>query len=626
MIPSHPHNPVFGPDFDKNLSEAKLFALPANCMAAACMSPHFRRLSGWLGLALAPSTGQKRAFTCRVKNRTGVFGLLPLCATLGDPKKGKRVSIVDFRIFYFPSMKKDPILDAVSLAAAIDIANPQALELVRDFPAYPDFAANFVLADMRIALTHPAHGLAMSLTAPTYRRVIFEEGIKIETGEYVVPKGGFEENLPAFELAHDLFLVLASGFAAVEKKGPGAWMVSKRPYAEKRHKKGGEIEERKSPDIYMRSDILLWEPGLRTLWDGAKTNESISQDYRLLSVAAGEKAPNIEEVNRMTLPRLVVLCGFLGSGKTSFLNQFIEFHLSHDQQVAVLQNEVGEQGVDESLLEGDESVLAIDSGCVCCTMAGSLTRGLRQITERMSPEVIVLETTGLANPLNMIDEFQELSDLALLSAVVTVVDAALFWQSLQTSDISSRQIKAADTIVVNKCDLVDRSALEKIKIELEKQNPDAKIIEAINGRVNPGVLGEELSRHIKEDPPASGKACCAQYHHGHNAHDHRHNHNHRHDENITHLEEGFKAVKLDVAPQIGREALMAVLSKLPHNVVRVKGLVQLTDMERPQVVQYVPGQMACEPVVRPTNDTPFILVIGQKLDLNLLEALFYPLF
>nr|WP_321396473.1 CobW family GTP-binding protein [uncultured Desulfobacter sp.] len=622
---SNPHNPVFGPDFDKNLDEAKLFALPANCMAAACMASHFRRLSGWLGLALAPSAGQKKAFTCRVKNRAGVFGLLPLWAAPGDPKKEKPVSIVDFRLFYFPSMKEDPMLDAVSLSAALGMANPQALEFVRDFPAYPDFAANFVLADMRIALTHPGHGLAMSLTAPTHRRVIFEEGIKIETGAYVVPKGGFEENLPAFELAHDLFLVLAAGFAAVEKEVPGAWRVSKQPYAVKRHKKEGVIEDWESPDIYMRSDILLWEPGLSTVWDGAETDASISQDYRLLSVAAGKKAPNQEEVNQMTLPRLVVLCGFLGAGKTSFLNQFIEFHLSHDRQVAVLQNEVGEQGVDESLLEGDESVLAIDSGCVCCTMAGSLTRGLRQITETMSPEVIVLETTGLANPLNMIDEFQELSDLALLSAVVTVVDAARFWQSLDTSDIPSRQIKAADTIVVNKCDLVDQSALGKIKKEIGKINPGANVIEAINGRVNPGVLGEELSRHIKEEPPVPGTVCCS--HHHHHVHDH-HNHGHhpKHDENITHLEEGFMAVKFDVAPQISHDALMAVLSKLPQNVVRVKGVVLLTEMARPQVVQYVPGQMACEPAVRRTHDTPFILVIGQQLDLNLLGVLFSPLF
>ena len=122
-------------------------------------------------------------------------------------------------------------------------------------------------------------------------------------------------------------------------------------------------------------------------------------------------------------PGLIVLTGFLGSGKTSLLLEMLEHLRAHDQFVAIIQNEIGATGVDGYLVDGGESALTLDEGCVCCTLAGSLSNGIRRLTQQFQPERIILETSGLANPLNLLQEQDSWADLARLEMVVTVVDA-----------------------------------------------------------------------------------------------------------------------------------------------------------------------------------------------------------
>lgn len=119
------------------------------------------------------------------------------------------------------------MIERVSLPAAIAAASPEAVELIRDFPAHPEFSALFAIAEMRLALTHPEHALGIALTAPTRRR-IWRTGGNRRAGRrgWLVPPGCLEEDLPAFDLARDLFRVLAAGVAATMATAPDAMLAA----------------------------------------------------------------------------------------------------------------------------------------------------------------------------------------------------------------------------------------------------------------------------------------------------------------------------------------------------------------------------------------------------------------
>ncbi len=588
----------FSPDSERLPTEADLFALPPNWMTVACMEGRFRQISGWQGLASTASF--PRAFTCRINTRPGVFGFLPLAA------RPSSLSTADFRLFYFPVLD-DPMIERISLPAVIAAASPDAMELIRDFPTHPEFADLFAIADIQLALSHPEHAFGFALTAPTRRRITVPAGITAPEGGWLVPPGGLEEDLPAFDLASDLFRVLAAGVAAAMELAPDVMLVENAPAYQWTRKIDGRLVPSAAPDESLHTEVLIWGTAALAAWPEAKQPADVSF-YHLLRVAAGVEAPNEEETAALNRPQLIVLSGFLGVGKTSFLNQFIEFHIARNQLVAVIQNEIGETGVDANLLEGEDSVLALDAGCVCCSLTGSLTRGIRQLTTSLAPEFIVLETTGLANPMNMLEEFHEISDLVKLTAVISVVDAARFRNNLAASDVAAEQIRAADTVILNKCDLVNDTNRAEIETEIRCLNPLARIIAAVNGRVNPAILGEGLSRHT-EDPKRFACDCG------------RHSHVH----GITHTDEGFSALRFTLAPMIDRGLLMRTLLASPPNVLRIKGVVRLTDINEQQVIQYIPGYADYEPVARTATDAPFILIIGRNLDAGAMKSLWLPL-
>jgi G3E family GTPase len=185
-------------------------------------------------------------------------------------------------------------------------------------------------------------------------------------------------------------------------------------------------------------------------------------------------------------PPLIVLTGFLGSGKTSFLQHFIEYQTQRSRFVAVIQNEIGEIGLDGKLL--DYTVTEIDEGCVCCSLVGNLKRAIQSILESFSPDYIILETSGLANPKNLLDDLGELAETVRLDATVTVVDALNFESTLANYAIAADQVAAADVLLLNKSDLVDEARLEQVKRQLGRLNANAPICVTRRGDVNPALI------------------------------------------------------------------------------------------------------------------------------------------
>ncbi|MEO5700096.1 MAG: GTP-binding protein [Casimicrobiaceae bacterium] len=211
---------------------------------------------------------------------------------------------------------------------------------------------------------------------------------------------------------------------------------------------------------------------------------------------------------------VTVLTGYLGAGKTTLLNRILSE--AHGHRVAVIVNEFGEVGIDGALIVGaDEELFEMNNGCVCCTVRGDLLRTLHALVARDSGggtaarpfDAIVVETTGLADPGPVAQTFfvdPVLQQKLVLDGIVTVVDARHILLRLADSREAQEQVAFADQIVLNKTDLVDAAALERIEARLRAINVLAPIHRARRAEVDLDALigrgGFDLERIVNLDP------------------------------------------------------------------------------------------------------------------------------
>jgi len=180
---------------------------------------------------------------------------------------------------------------------------------------------------------------------------------------------------------------------------------------------------------------------------------------------------------------VTILTGFLGSGKTTLLNRILKEQ--HGHRIAVIENEFGEEGVDNDLLlqDRDEQIVEMNNGCICCTVRGDLIRILGDLHDRraageISFDRVVIETTGLADPGPVAQTFfidDEIADRYLLDAVITVVDARHGDTQLDEHKEAQEQVGFADRILMSKVDLVDEPTQKRLRERLMRINPRAPI-------------------------------------------------------------------------------------------------------------------------------------------------------
>jgi len=184
--------------------------------------------------------------------------------------------------------------------------------------------------------------------------------------------------------------------------------------------------------------------------------------------------------NKDLIP-VTILTGFLGAGKTTLLNRIL--HEQHGEKIAVIENEFGEEGVDNEILVEDreEQIVEMNNGCLCCTVRGDLVRilgdlGRKRKQGRLAFDRVIIETTGLANPGPVAQTFfmdESIHDQYLLDAVVTVVDAKHAHKQLDEHDEARRQVGFADRILISKADLVDDAKVDELMKRLRRMNPRA---------------------------------------------------------------------------------------------------------------------------------------------------------
>ncbi len=187
---------------------------------------------------------------------------------------------------------------------------------------------------------------------------------------------------------------------------------------------------------------------------------------------------------------VTILTGFLGSGKTTLLNRILQE--AHGQRIAVIENEFGETGIDNELLlqDGQEQIIEMNNGCICCTVRGDLIRILGELAAKrrdgqLTFDRVIIETTGLADPAPVAQTFFVDDDVCatyLLDAVITVVDARHAMQQLDEHHEAQEQVGFADRLLISKVDLVSADELGALKARLRAMNARAPMLHADFGR------------------------------------------------------------------------------------------------------------------------------------------------
>ena len=263
-----------------------------------------------------------------------------------------------------------------------------------------------------------------------------------------------------------------------------------------------------------------------------------------------------------------LVCGFLGAGKTTLLRRLLASQPSQER-LAVLVNEFGKLGIDGRLLEGfDSTVRELAGGCICCELRLNFVSCLQDILHAFSPDRIVVETTGLADPADIVAAVEDASagGALELASLITVVDCELFSKRDMFGASYFNQIKAADLLLLNKTDLLEPEEVVPMSEELARLNPRARIMPVVHCAVDREIILDPLPGSERPRPPAPARL----------------------DQGLESLaapsaklghtgqgDDGFLAFSFQDPRPLDRGCLEKFLSQLPWQVFRVKGFVRL---------------------------------------------------
>ncbi|MGW8269060.1 MAG: CobW family GTP-binding protein [Burkholderiales bacterium] len=187
-------------------------------------------------------------------------------------------------------------------------------------------------------------------------------------------------------------------------------------------------------------------------------------------------------MNQQDMVPVTILTGFLGSGKTTLLNRILQE--DHGHRIAVIENEFGEVGVDNDIIEkSDEQIVEMNNGCICCTVRGDLIRILGDLKEKrdkgaLSFDRVVIETTGMADPGPVAQTFftdEEIGGYYLLDSILTLVDAKHAEKQLDEFHEAQEQVGFADKVLMSKTDLVSEADVGRLVERIKRMNPRAPI-------------------------------------------------------------------------------------------------------------------------------------------------------
>lgn len=316
---------------------------------------------------------------------------------------------------------------------------------------------------------------------------------------------------------------------------------------------------------------------------------------------------------------VLLLTGYLGSGKTTLLNRILQNQKGI--KFAVIVNDIGEVNIDADLIEKggvvgqkDDSLVALQNGCICCTLKMDLVEQLREITSMRRFDYIVIEASGICEPGPIAQTILNIPSLGMeyvkdgylqLDCIVTVVDALrmrdefasgkdLLRQDIDEEDIENlviQQIEFCNIILLNKASEVTKEELGRVKEIIRTLQPKADIIECDYGNVDLNKIIHtekfnfeevatsatwirELEGHHDEEDEDDDED-----HHSHDSHESHHDHHEHHHHHHHHHDEG-EAEEYGIGTFVyyARRPLNLglfdefVARKWPKNIIRAKGI------------------------------------------------------
>jgi G3E family GTPase len=303
----------------------------------------------------------------------------------------------------------------------------------------------------------------------------------------------------------------------------------------------------------------------------------------------------------MALIPATILTGFLGSGKTTLLKRVLSE--AHGQKIAVIENEFGEENIDNEILvaETKEQIVQMSNGCICCTIREDLRVTLAELAAKkrkgeLDFERVVIETTGLADPGPVAQTFfmdDEIAESYLLDSVLTLVDAKHADQQLDTRQEARRQIGFADQIFLSKTDLVAQAETDALIHRIKHMNPRAPLQAVHFGEVPISKVfdlrGFNLNAKLDIDPDFL-KEDEHDHGHDHHGHDHApgehcdHPHHHAHDDDVKSFvfraERPFSAARLE-------DFLGSVVNVYGPKLLRYKGVLNMQGVDKKVIFQGV---------------------------------------
>jgi G3E family GTPase len=279
----------------------------------------------------------------------------------------------------------------------------------------------------------------------------------------------------------------------------------------------------------------------------------------------------------ITRTPITLITGPLGSGKTTLLRHILA---THPAKIAIVMNEFGEIAIDTKVIEGKNVRIAeLGGGCVCCSLLGEFEAAVGEIIEKVAPDMIIVETTGLAEPEALVFDIQEALPQCRLDGVVSVIDADMLVRFPELGHTTRLQIEGADILLLNKIDLVERAQIEPLETKLREINPTAAIVRTERCRSDPEFLfGVPKPREKKVAQP-------------------------EHEHQLEFESFTFRSDKI-----FSRDCFTRFADSLPAAVIRAKGFLRFADGA--ELFNFVAGRWELEPFESAETQLVFI---GEKI-------------
>ncbi|OLE67926.1 MAG: cobalamin biosynthesis protein P47K [Verrucomicrobia bacterium] len=257
---------------------------------------------------------------------------------------------------------------------------------------------------------------------------------------------------------------------------------------------------------------------------------------------------------------ITLITGPLGSGKTTLLRHILA---TRPTKIAIVMNEFGEIAIDTKVIEGKNVRIAeLGGGCVCCSLLGEFEAAVNEIIARVGPDIIIVETTGLAEPEALVFNIQEALPQCRLDGVVSVIDADMLVRFPELGHTTRLQIEGADILLLNKIDLVQPQQIEPLEAKLRELNRTATIVRTERCWIDPDLLFG-IGHEKKVAPPQ-----------------------HKH-------QPEFESFTFTSEKDFSRNCFEGFVDSLPANVHRAKGFVRFSDGA--QLFNFVSGRWDLEP-------------------------------